>query len=252
MALFRVLTPQVEKLVQSGSTDPEVLYNSLRQHDIFSEEELQEIKAKCALEHVSTLPSRLLHAADNRQNPLPNGALNTAYDQLISRISTQVFNKRSLSDHDTFIINHSLKLPADIFHSLRPGQWLDSWVIRVAMHIADRPASVHFRDSIPVNDIGRRGRMRSIKRPFEAWVKEIAGLRTKAGDEPEGYTPLVFYSPIHHTDSHFTLLEIDDGEKVIRHYDSLAEPTTINGTKKTRIATLVEVSLALKDVRSTF
>ena len=56
--------------------------------------------------------------------------------------------------------------------------------------------------------------------------------------------------PIHHTNSHFTLLEIDDGEKVIRHYDSLAEPTTISSTKKTRIATLVEVSSALKVVEA--
>uniref|UniRef100_A0A093UL80 Acidic endochitinase SE2 n=1 Tax=Talaromyces marneffei PM1 TaxID=1077442 RepID=A0A093UL80_TALMA len=51
-------------------------------------------------------------------------------------------------------------------------------------------------------------------------------------------------------DSHFTLLEIDHGQKVIRHYDSLAEPTTINGTKKTRVATLVEASSALKVVEA--
>jgi hypothetical protein len=185
-----------------------------------------------------------LDRADNSQDPLPNRALNAAYDQLVSRISAHVFNKRRLSDHDAFIIDNSLKLPADIFYALRPGQWLDCWVIKAAMHIADRPAFVHFRESIPVNDIGRHSRMRSIKKPFEAWAQEMAGLRRKAELGPAGHhTPLIFYSPIHHTDSHFTLLEIDDGEKVIRHYDSLAERTTIHGTKKTRIATLVEVSL---------
>lgn len=87
--------------------------------------------------------------------------------------------------------------------------------------------------------------MRSIKRPFEAWAKEITELCRKAD-----VAPLIFYSPVHHTDSHFTLLEIDDSKKVIRHYDSLAEPTTINGTKKTRVATLVEVSSALKTVEA--
>lgn len=250
MTLFRLLTPQVQQLVQSGSTNPEVLYNSLKQHGLVSEEELQKLKAKCALKRVRILQSRLLDRADNSQDPLPNEALNNAYNQLVNQISAQVFNKRSLSDHDTFIIDHSLKLPADIFYSLRPGQWLDSWVIRVAMHIADRPASVHFRESIPVNDIGRHGRMRSIKKPFKAWVEEITELRRKAEVGPEGHNPLIFYSPIHHTNSHFTLLEIDDDKKMIRHYDSLAEPTTVNGTKKTRIATLVEVRLALKDVRS--
>jgi hypothetical protein len=242
MALFQILTPQVEQLVHSGSTDPAALYCALRQHVLVSEEELQKMKAKGDVEHVRISPSHPSNEADDSQNPLPNGALNTAYNQLISQISTQVFNKQSLSGHDTFIIDHSLKLPADIFHALRPGQWLDAWVIRVAMHIADRPAFVHFRESIPVNNIRRHGQIRSIQKPFEAWVEEIAELRSKAEVGPEGHPPLTFYSPIHHSNSHFTLLEIDDGEKVIRHYDSLAEPTTIHGTKKTRTATLVEVN----------
>jgi hypothetical protein len=84
--------------------------------------------------------------------------------------------------------------------------------------------------------------MRSIKKPFEAWAKEMVELYRKI----EATAPLIFYIPVHYTDSYFTLLEINYGEKVIRHYDSLAEPTTINGTKKTRLATLVEVSLALE------
>ncbi|RAO71511.1 uncharacterized protein BHQ10_007523 [Talaromyces amestolkiae] len=220
MALFQTLTPQLELLVRSGSTDPEALYDSLGQHHLVSNEELQELMVKYALEHES----------------LSDGALNAAYTQLISRVSKEVFKKQTLSDHDTFIIDHSLKLPADIFYALRPGQWLDCWVIKVAMHIADRPAWVHFRESIPVNDIGRHERMRSIKKPFSAWAKEMVELRRKA----EGTVPLTFYTPVHHINSHFTLLEIDDGEKVIRHYDSMAEPTVINGTEKTKVATLVE------------
>lgn len=110
------------------------------------------------------------------------------------------------------------------------------------MHIADRPAWVYFRESIPVNDIGRHGRMRSIKKPFKSWAKEIVELRRKA----EGTVPLLFYAPVHHTNTHFTLLEIDDGEKVIRHYDSKAKLTIRNGTEKTRVATLVKVSSVLK------
>jgi Ulp1 protease family, C-terminal catalytic domain len=102
----------------------------------------------------------------------------------------------------------------------------------------------------PVNDIGRHGRMRLIKNPFKAWGEDITELRRKAEVGLECHIPLIFYSPIHYTDSHFMLLEIDDDKKMIHHYDSLAEPTTVNGMKKTRIATLVEVRLALKDVRS--
>ena len=43
----------------------------------------------------------------------------------------------------------------------------------IAMRTADRPAFVHFRESIPVNDIGRHGRMRSITKPSRAWAKEM-------------------------------------------------------------------------------
>lgn len=56
MALFQILTPQVELLVRSGSTDPEALYDSLRQHHLLSDEELQELMVKYALEHVRILP----------------------------------------------------------------------------------------------------------------------------------------------------------------------------------------------------
>jgi hypothetical protein len=163
--------------------------------------------------------------------------VNTAVDKLISRVSADVFEKKSLDDCDTFMIHNSVKIPADSLHRLRPGQWLDSWVLKVAMHISDRPTSVKFGESVPVNYIGRHGRMRPATKPFQAWAKNIAQLRREA--ETESCTPLIFFCPIL-SESHFTLLEINDGEKVIRHYDSLAASTTISGMK-TRIATLVEV-----------
>ena len=69
LALFHILTPQVERLVQSGSTDPEALHNALEEHNLVSEEELQKLVVKYALEHVRILPFRLLDeltAARNR------------------------------------------------------------------------------------------------------------------------------------------------------------------------------------------
>lgn len=110
-----------------------------------------------------------------------------------------------------------------------------------AMHISDRPDFVRFGESIPLDSIGRHGQMRSIKRPFQAWAGKIVMFRREA----ENSTPLIFYCPVNHDNSHFTLLEVNDGEKVIRHYDSQAPLTAINGTKKTRIAALVEVSLSV-------
>ena len=58
LALFRILTPQVEQLVHKGCTDPEALYGALQENNIISEDELQEIKAKHQSESV-----RLPHLA---------------------------------------------------------------------------------------------------------------------------------------------------------------------------------------------
>jgi hypothetical protein len=85
--------------------------------------------------------------------------------------------------------------------------------------------------------------MRSIKRPFQAWVKKITMFRREAQDT----TPLIFYCPVNHNNSHFTLLEVNDSEKAIRHYDSQAPLTARNGTKKTRVAALVEVSQSARE-----
>jgi hypothetical protein len=62
--------------------------------------------------------------------------------------------------------------------------------------------------------------------------------------EVEDSMPLIFYCPVNHKNSHFILLEINDSERAIRHYDSQAPPTARDGTEKTRVAYLVEVSIS--------
>ncbi|EED20958.1 hypothetical protein TSTA_081910 [Talaromyces stipitatus ATCC 10500] len=218
LALFRILTPQVEQLVHKGCTDPEALYGALRENDIVSEDELQEMKAKHQSESGSTSAV----------------TLSKAVDRLTGQVSTQLFNKRKLDVNDTITINGSVELSIDLFARLRAGEWLDSWAIMAAMRISDRPDFVRFGESIPLDSIGRHGQMRSIKRPFQVWAGKIAMFRR------DNSRPLIFYCPVNHDNSHFTLLEVNDSEKAIRHYDSQAPLTAINGTKKTRIAALVE------------
>ncbi|KUL81992.1 hypothetical protein ZTR_09815 [Talaromyces verruculosus] len=220
LALFQILAPQVEQLVQRGCTNPEALYGALRDSDLISEDELEEMKAKHQSESGST----------------SEVTLSKAVDRLTSQVSTQLFNKQKLDENDTITINGSVELSIDIFARLRAGEWLDSWAIMAAMRISDRPDFVRFGESIPLDSIRRHGQMRSIKRPFQAWVGKIAMFRREA----EGSKPRIFYCPVNHNNSHFTLLEINDSEKVIRHYDSQAPPTARDGTEKTRVAYLVE------------
>lgn len=58
LVLLQILTPQVEQLVHEGCTNPEAMYGALREHDLISEDELQEMKAKHQSESVR-LPDSL-------------------------------------------------------------------------------------------------------------------------------------------------------------------------------------------------
>lgn len=108
------------------------------------------------------------------------------------------------------------------------------------MHILDKPPFVKFCESIPVNGIGRDGKIGSIRTPFQGQGKKFTELQREAEAGPEDCTPLTFYSPIHLANSHLCLLEMNDSERVFRHYDSLAATATINGTEWTSIGALVE------------
>jgi hypothetical protein len=59
LALFQILTPQVEQLVHKGCTDPEALYGALKENNLISEDELQEMKVKHQSEPVRTSASSL-------------------------------------------------------------------------------------------------------------------------------------------------------------------------------------------------
>jgi len=59
---------------------------------------------------------------------------------------------------------------------------------------------------------------------------------------------LVHFRPLYQNLNHFTLLEINDREKQIRHYDSMAGKDVIEGTAKpTRVAMLVQVRYSFED-----
>ncbi|KAH2582040.1 hypothetical protein KXV63_007062, partial [Aspergillus fumigatus] len=65
--------------------------------------------------------------------------------------------------------------------------------------------------------------------PLAEWAKKIAK------DQQSVQEKLVYFRPINYR-NHFTLLEINTREGVIRHYDSLA----VGGIKKTVISRLVK------------
>jgi Ulp1 protease family, C-terminal catalytic domain len=59
---------------------------------------------------------------------------------------------------------------------------------------------------------------------------------------------LVHFCPLNVNSNHFTLLEINERERVIYHYDSMASQGVINGRiKQTRVGEIVEVRIGSCD-----
>jgi hypothetical protein len=57
--------------------------------------------------------------------------------------------------------------------------------------------------------------------------------------------PLVYFCPLNLNDNHFTLLEINEQDEKIYHYNSMADEGVINGMlKSTGVHKLVQVSYA--------
>ena len=166
---------------------------------------------------------------------MPGGELNAAVDHLIKHVSSKVLSKTTLDSSDTIAVNGSMELSCDIFERFRQHQWLDAWTIIAAMEISDKPEFVRYDLSIPLDETRNTGQMKPITRPLAGWAKKIAKHRRLA-KETSG---LVYFCPINHRNCHFTLLEINEQDQTIRHYDSKAEPGTILGGRKTRISKLV-------------
>ncbi|KAJ5239558.1 hypothetical protein N7468_004177 [Penicillium chermesinum] len=86
------------------------------------------------------------------------------------------------------------------------GKWLTSLLIFAIMGVTDRPGWVSFGYSIQIDQTDN---------PFKRCAEDISSRRER------GQEPLVYFRPLNHQNSHFTLLEINEKDRMVRHYDSL-------------------------------
>lgn len=176
------------------------------------------------------------------QDAIPKGTLNAAVEQLIKDVRTKVLGKRKIREGDSVAINNGVELDCNIFRRLRDEEWFDAWTIVAAMQITDKPFFVHHGYSVPLEELGRNGRMKPVKRPLSGWARKIVEFRKNARETFGNSMRLVYFCPLNHGDTHFTLLEINEREEVIRHYDSMADKGVIDGTMRlTRVQRLVKV-----------
>ncbi|GMG16930.1 unnamed protein product [Aspergillus oryzae] len=201
MKLLKILAPQLEHLVKIGLPDLHIFYKDLKEAKLVSESELRQLEGRFALEGVEI-------------------------DRLIRDVNIKVLDQSTFGRDDTIAINDGMEIPCDIFDRLRPGRWLDSWTINALMQISDKPAFVKHDLSIPLDQKSGNNVLRPIKHPLRAWATKMVKFREEARKASGEWVPLVFFCPINHQGQHFSLLEINEREKVIRHYDSMAKVTT--------------------------
>ncbi|RHZ45233.1 uncharacterized protein CDV56_102077 [Aspergillus thermomutatus] len=222
MKLLRILRPQLERLVNDGSSHLHKFYEDLRDNELITKDELTEL--------------RINYPAES--DALPPGALDAAVKRLKKLIASEVLKKDSLDKTDAIRVNKRIELTCDMFNRLYPGEWLDCWTINVAMALSDKPTYVRFGISVPLEET-INDQLREVERPLARWSKTIANHQQEARETSGKTVPLVHFCPINHN-NHFTLLKINEREKVIRHYDSMAKPGTISGRNKTKISRLVK------------
>lgn len=179
--------------------------------------------------------------------------MNAAVDQLINSISTNVLGKRGLKGNDVVVIGDSKELDCDIFEKLRRGEWFNAWVIYAGMKMSDKSPFVRFDYSIPLEEVGKNRRMKPIRKPLRNWRKKIDKWRSEIRSQSNRDDILqVYFCPLNHNNNHFSLLEINELERKICHYDSMASDNVINCTipingtvQLTKVGKLVQVSILL-------
>lgn len=175
--------------------------------------------------------------------------MNNAVDLLIKDVSTKVLHehKRKLKPEDNVTVDGGVDIFCDKFNTLRQGRWLDSWMIMAGMQMSDKPFFVRYGLSIQLDTsepFGRAGTERRVSRPLARWRKKIGSLNKEAQVRHGQGTLLVYFCPLNMNNTHFTLLEINERERKIYHYNSMADQDVIDGrVKLTWVGKMVQVSL---------
>ena len=178
---------------------------------------------------------------------MPQGSLNTAVDRLIEDVSIKVLGKRKrmLKPDDNVTLDGGVDIFCNTFDMLRQGKWLDNWMIMAGMQMSDKPFFVRYGYSVALDRSERFGRSRTkrVSRPLAGWRNTIEKLRSEAQIQHGQGIRLVYFCPLNSNNNHFTLLEINEREKKMYHYDSMADQGVIDGTVKlTRVGKMVLVS----------
>lgn len=131
----------------------------------------------------------------------------------------QALGKREFGHEDTITLSGK-SIPGDSLNRLETGCWFDIWLLEAALEIQDRAVWVKLGPCISTHEMVH-GKIKPVEAPFRRLRSEIESLRDNdSSQRPQG--GFVFLRPLCINSNHFTLLEVNEREGMIYHYDSLA------------------------------
>ena len=92
--------------------------------------------------------------------------------------------------------------------------------------MSDKPSFVRHGYSVPFDQFEpfrKNGTMGRVSRPLAGWMKKVETFRSEAQDQQGDGIRLVYFCPLNSNNNHFSLLEINEQERKIYHYDSMAQ-----------------------------
>ncbi len=147
-------------------------------------------------------------------------------DQLIEDV------RQLVGENGGMILDKQFEVDFNSLNRLYPDQCLDRWIIEAAFELMDKPSCIRWGVAVQFHDTFR-GELVQVAKPFDLWKKKIDSCQREAGN----HANLIYFCPLYLKLNHWTLLEIDEQQKKIRHYDSRAKIDSIGRAGK---STMVE------------
>lgn len=167
------------------------------------------------------IPCVIRHVLTFIESPVSKDRLVTMVDQLIRqasdglRISSEILGVHDLNVDGMYVIS------GDSLRDLSSGKKFKNWTLDGLIRISDRTPYVRYGECIDLTN--------GLEMPYKSKVEKA---REEVGSK------MIYIWPLHHGNDHFTLLEINERDGKIYHYDSLFDEK-----RSMTVKTIVEVSL---------
>lgn len=193
-AVLALLSEQMDMLLENGRTDAAVFRCALKKQDL--------------LHTLPVLPDSLM--------PVVSQEIASLQDEM----------KQAVPVGKLLVKGTGYQFPVDILDRIDGTQWFNDTLILLCLHLADRLSYVRVGFSIPIHQQTGKGKI--LPRPFQKAMLQIKQWNSTEHD-PSG--SLVCFFPLWQHGNHFSLLEINQKEDVIYHYDP--EGTSVDEDIKT-------------------